>query len=88
MMLEDELKNADFEVSLFWKIESFANLDGTDAVESNSRFDALEDVITRLSDGHYSKPIPWTTDKWRLEKNLQLGTGRLGGTLIRLRKSP
>ncbi len=88
MMVEDELSNANFDLSLFWKIESFANLDGADAVDSNSCFDAFEDEITRLPDGRYSTPIPWTTDKWRLERNLQLATGRLESALIRLRKSP
>jgi hypothetical protein len=63
-------------------------LNGADAVESNSRFDAFEDEITCLPDGRYSTPIPWTTDKWRLERDLQLATGRLESTLIRLRKSP
>ena len=87
-MMVDELNNANFDLSLFWKIESFANLDGADAVESDSRFDTFEDEITRLPDGRYSTPIPWTTDKWRLERNLQLATGRLESTLIRLRKSP
>ena len=42
-MMVDELNNANFDLSLFWKIESFANLDGDDAVESNSRFDTFED---------------------------------------------
>ncbi len=87
-MMVNELNNANFDLSLFWKIESFANLDGADVVESNSRFDTFEDEITRLPDGRYSTPIPWTTDKWRLERNLQLATGRLEKTLIRLRKSP
>ena len=78
MMVEDELSNANFDLSLFWKIESFANLDEADAVDSTLVcFDAFEDEITRLPDGRYSTPIPWTTDKWRLDRNLQLATGRL-----------
>ncbi len=87
-MVEDELKNVKFDLYLFWKLENFANLDGADAVESNSRFDAFEDEITRLPDGRYCKPIPWTTDKRRWERNLQLVTGRLESTLVRLRRSP
>jgi hypothetical protein len=60
MMLEDELNNANFDLSLFWKIKSSANLDGIDVVESNSRFEALEEEITRQPDGRYPTPIPWT----------------------------
>jgi hypothetical protein len=36
-MEEDDLNNVKFDLSLFWKLESFANLDGADAVESNTR---------------------------------------------------
>jgi hypothetical protein len=36
-MVEDDLNNVKFHLSLFWKLESFANLDGADAVESNTR---------------------------------------------------
>ena len=86
-MVEDELKNVKFDFSLFWKLENASNLDVAEAVESNSRFDAFEDVITRLPDGRYCTPFPWTTVKWSLKTNLQLVTGRLKSTLVRLRRS-
>ena len=37
LMVEDDLNNVKFDLSLFWKLESFANLDSADAVESNTR---------------------------------------------------
>jgi hypothetical protein len=48
-----------------------ANLDGADAEESDERFDSFADEITRLPDGRYCTPIPWKTDKWRLQRNLK-----------------
>ncbi len=88
MMVEDDVDNSNFDLCLFWKIENFANLDGADEVESNSRFHAFEDEIKRLPDGRYSTPIPWTTDRWRLERNFQLAAGRLESTLVRLSSIP
>ena len=84
----DELNATNFDLSLFWKLENFANLDGAEAVESEDRFDSFDEKITRLPDGRYSTPIPWSTDKWRLQKNLPLATGRVESTLNKLRKNP
>jgi hypothetical protein len=86
---EQEEKSAtNFDLSLFWKIENFANLEGADAVELENRFDFFDEKITRWPDGRYCTPIPWTTDKWRLQKNLPLATGRVESTITRLRKNP
>jgi hypothetical protein len=87
-MEEDELNAIKFDVSLFWKLENFANLDGADAVEPNNRFDRFEDEITRFPDGRYCTPLPWTADQWRLQRNFHLTAGRLESTLARLRKTP
>jgi hypothetical protein len=57
-------------------------------VESNGRFDSFDKDITRQLDGRYCTPIPWAIDKWRLEKNHQMASGRLQSMLNRLRKSP
>jgi hypothetical protein len=63
LMVEDDLNNVKFHLSLFWKLESFANF-GDDAIVSNTRlFEAFEEEIIRLPDGRYFTPIPWTTDK-------------------------
>jgi hypothetical protein len=72
---------------LFWRLENFANLDGVDAVESDERFDSFADEITRLPDGRYCTPIPWKTDKWRLQRNLKMASCRIDRTLTRLRKN-
>jgi hypothetical protein len=87
-MEKDELNAIKFDVSLFWKLYNFANLDGADAVEPNNRFDRFEDEITRLPDARYCTPLPWTTDQWRLQRNFHLTAGRLENTLARLRKTP
>ena len=68
---KDEQRTINFDLSLFWKLENFANLDGADAEESDKRFDSFADEITRLTDGRYCTPIPWKTDKWRLQRNLK-----------------
>ncbi len=49
----DELNATNFDLSLFWKLENFANLDGAEAVESEDRFDSFDEKITRLPDGRY-----------------------------------
>ena len=85
---KDEINAINFDLSLFWKIENFANLDGADAVEAKDRFDSFDEKITRWPDGRYCTPIPWSTDKWRLQKNLPLAIGRVESTINRLRKNP
>jgi hypothetical protein len=55
---KDEQRAINFDLSLFWRLENFANLDGADAVESTERFDSFADEITRLPDGRYCTPIP------------------------------
>ncbi len=87
-MEEDELNAIKFDISLFWKLENFANLEGAHAVEPNDRFDSFEEEISRLPDGRYCTPLPWTTDRWRLERNFHLTAGKLESTLARLRKTP
>ncbi|XP_045028055.1 uncharacterized protein LOC123471158 [Daphnia magna] len=84
----DEITATNFDLSLFWRIENFANLEGAEAVESEDRFDSFDEKITRWPDGRYCTPIPWSTDKWRLQKNLPLATGRVESTISRLRKNP
>jgi hypothetical protein len=64
----DELNATNSDLSLFWKLENFANLDGAEALESEDRYDSFDEKITRLPDGRYCTPIPWSTDKWRLQK--------------------
>ncbi len=53
----DELNATNFDLSLFWKLENFANLDGAEAVESEDRFDSFDERITRLPDGRYCTPF-------------------------------
>jgi hypothetical protein len=84
---KDEQRAVNFDLSLFWRLENFANLDGADAVESTERFDSFADEITRLPDGRYCTPIPWKTDKWRLQRNLKMASCRIDSTLVRLRKN-
>jgi hypothetical protein len=69
-MEEHELNAVKLDIFLFWKFENFANLDGTDEVEPDDRFNCFEEEITRLPEGRYCTPTPWKTDKWRLKKNL------------------
>ena len=57
-------------------------------MESTERFDSFADEITRLPDGRYCTPIPWKTDKWRLQRNLKMASCRIDSTLVRLRKNP
>ena len=77
-MMVDELNNANFDLSLFWKIESFANLDGADAVESNSRSTLsktkshayLTDATLLLFhgqqiNGDWKKIFSWPQGDWR-----------------------
>jgi hypothetical protein len=85
-MGKDELNAANFDLSLFGRLENFVNLDGADAVEPENKFGSFEDEITRLPDGRYCTPIPWTTDKWRLNRNLQSVAGRIESTLERFRQ--
>jgi hypothetical protein len=77
-----------FDLSLFWRLENFANLNDCDAVEKDDQFRSFCEDITRLDDGRYCTPIPWTTDRWRLEINYQMAAGRLQSMLNKLRKSP
>ncbi len=85
---DNDLKQINFDLSLFWNLENLANLNDCNVVESNDRFNSFEKDITRQSDGRYCTPIPWAIDKWRLEKNYQMASGRLQSMLNRLRKSP
>jgi hypothetical protein len=85
---DNDLKQINFDLSLFWNLENLANLNDCNVVESNDRFDSFDKDITRQLDGRYCTPIPWAIDKWRLEKNYQMASGRLQIMLNRLRKSP
>lgn len=40
---KDEQKAVNFDLSLFWRLENFANLDGAYAVESDERFNSFAD---------------------------------------------
>jgi hypothetical protein len=40
---KDEQKAVNFDLSLFWRLEKFANLDGAYAVESEKRFNSFTD---------------------------------------------
>jgi len=83
-----EMDRLNFDLSLFWRLENFANLNDCDAVEKDDQFRSFCEDITRLDDGRYCTPIPWTTDRWRLEINYQMAAGRLQSMLNKLRKSP
>ncbi|XP_057381572.1 uncharacterized protein LOC130704107 [Daphnia carinata] len=88
-IVKEELKRqTDFDLSLFWKLEHFAILDDCDAVEPDDPLGSFGDKITRQEDGRYCTPIPWKTDKWRLEKNFLMAKGRLESLLNRLKKTP
>ena len=45
---KDEQRAINFDLSLFWRLENFANLDGADAVESTERFDSFADERVRV----------------------------------------
>ena len=47
MFDKDEQRAINFDLSLFWRLENFVNLDGADAVESTERFYSVADEITR-----------------------------------------
>ncbi len=83
-----EMEKLNFDLSLFWRLENFANLNDCVAVEKDDQFHSFCEEITRFDDGRYCTPIPWTTDRWRLEINHQMAAGRLRGMLTKLRKSP
>ncbi|XP_045023784.1 uncharacterized protein LOC123468396 [Daphnia magna] len=68
--------------------ENFANLNDCVAVEKDDQFRSFCEEITRFEDGRYCTPIPWTTDRWRLEINHQMAAVRLRSMLHKLRKSP
>ncbi|XP_045034376.1 uncharacterized protein LOC123475569 [Daphnia magna] len=67
---------------------NFANLNDCVAVEKDDQFRSFCEEITRFEDGRYCTPIPWTTDRWRLEINHQMAAVRLRSMLHKLRKSP
>ncbi|XP_046445140.1 uncharacterized protein LOC124194797 [Daphnia pulex] len=83
-----EMEKLNFDLSLFWRLENFANLNDCVAVEKDDQFRSFCDEITRFEDGRYCTPIPWTTDRWRLEINHQMAATRLRSMLFKLRKSP
>jgi hypothetical protein len=83
-----EMEKLNFDLSLFWRLENFANLNDCVAVEKDDQFRSFCEDITRFDDGRYCTPIPWTTDRWRMEINHQMAAGRLRGMLTKLRKSP
>jgi hypothetical protein len=60
---KNEQRAINFDLSLFCRLENFANLYRADAVESEERFDSLADEITRLPAGRYSTPILCKADK-------------------------
>jgi hypothetical protein len=82
------MEKLNFDLSLFWRLENFANLNDCVAVEKDDQFRSFCEDITRFDDGRYCTPIPWTTDRWRMEINHQMAAGRLRGMLTKLRKSP
>jgi hypothetical protein len=83
-----EMEKLNFDLSLFWRLENFANLNDCVAVEKDDQFRSFCNEITRFEDGRYCTPIPWTTDRWRLEINHQMAATRLRSMLSKLRKSP
>ncbi len=83
-----EMDQLNFDLSLFWRLENFANLNDCDAVEKDDKFHSFCEDITRLDDGRYCTLIPGTTDRWTLEINHQLAAGRLPSMLSKLWKSP
>ncbi|XP_045023195.1 uncharacterized protein LOC123467282 [Daphnia magna] len=83
-----EMEKLNFDMSLFWRLENFANLNDCVAVEKDDQFRSFCEEITRFEDGRYCTPIPWTTDRWRLEINHQMAAVRLRSMLHKLRKSP
>ncbi|XP_045028551.1 uncharacterized protein LOC123471380 [Daphnia magna] len=83
-----EMEKLNFDMSLFWRLENFANLNDCVAVEKDDQFRSFCEEITRFEDGRYCTPIPWTTDRWRLEINHQMAAVRLKSMLHKLRKSP
>jgi hypothetical protein len=83
-----EMEKLNFDMSLFWRLENFANLNDCVAVEKDDQFRSFCEEITRFEDGRYCTQIPWTTDRWRLEINHQMAAVRLRSMLHKLRKSP
>jgi hypothetical protein len=82
------MEKLNFDLSLFWRLENFTNLNDCVAVEKDDQFRSFCNEITRFEDGRYCTPIPWTTDRWRLEINYQMAATRFRSMLFKLRKSP